>query len=139
MPALDGLRILDMTQWEAGTSCTQALVWLGADVVEGWMTEHTKFGVRNILAKAGVPAGPELDTCEVFEDPHLLARDFIKHVEHPVHGKVRLRGCPPRRSAREVPIQAAPLHGAHTDEVLRAELGPGDDELGDLRTRGVIR
>jgi len=34
MPALDGLRILDMTQYEAGTSCTQALAWFGADVVK---------------------------------------------------------------------------------------------------------
>ena len=34
MPALDGLRILDMTQYEAGTSCTQALAWYGADVVK---------------------------------------------------------------------------------------------------------
>ncbi len=34
MAALEGLRILDMTQYEAGTSCTQALAWMGADVVK---------------------------------------------------------------------------------------------------------
>ena len=49
---LTGVRILDFTQFEAGPSCTEALAWLGADVVK---IENPKMGDPGRRLRPGQP------------------------------------------------------------------------------------
>ena len=53
---LQGLKILDFTQFEAGPSCTEALAWLGADVVK---VENP--GVGDPGRSTGRHRGPDID------------------------------------------------------------------------------
>jgi crotonobetainyl-CoA:carnitine CoA-transferase CaiB-like acyl-CoA transferase len=49
---LSGVKIVDLTQFEAGPSCTEALAWLGADVVK---IENPRMGDPGRRLRAGHP------------------------------------------------------------------------------------
>src|SRR5262245_30012530 len=92
---------------------------------EAWTSERPKHDVMKVLAGAGVPCGACLDTGEVLTDPHLLARDMIVEVDHPVRGRYLTVGNPVKLSASPTAIRPSPLLGEHRGEILK-ELGYAD-------------
>ncbi len=106
--------------------------------ISAWTVQHDKHEVMRRLGVAGVPCSAILDTRDLYRDPHLLARNFIETVEHPERGEVPLLGFPTRMSQSHVEIKRAPYLGEHSDEVLRTDLGVGDEELRALRADGVL-
>ncbi len=103
-----------------------------------WVRERTKYEAMECLADAGVPCSAVLDTKDLFEDPHLAARGFVKRIKHEELGELPVLGAPPRLSESPVDYRAAPLLGKHTLEVLQSDLGLDASELAALSDRGVI-
>ena len=103
-----------------------------------WTQQRTKHQAMSELAEAGVPASAVMDTKDLYDDPHLAAREFITTLDHPQHGEIRLLRWPARMSGSEVSIVAAPMLGQHSREVVAEDLGLSNTDVDALVEQGVI-
>ena len=93
------------------------------------------------LEENKIGCGPINNLQQVFDDPHVKAREMVVNVPHPLTGEggAALIASPMKFSDTPVTYRhAPPLLGQHTEEVLREKLNLSDDDLLALREKEVI-
>ena len=108
------------------------------EAITEWTRGYAKHEAMKILCEGGVPASAVMDTHDLFNDPHLKERGFVQTIHHEELGERPLLGWPARMTESHVPIQAAPLLGKHTAEVLIQDLGLSEDEVRALHDNGAV-
>lgn len=112
--------------------------WLG-EVLAEWFGRHTKAEAGEKLLAVGLPVGPVQNAQEIFDCPQVAARRQLIDVPDPVLGTVRLVGPPFKMSGDLEPVRKpAPLLGEHSAEILRERFGYTDENVSELREKGVV-
>jgi crotonobetainyl-CoA:carnitine CoA-transferase CaiB-like acyl-CoA transferase len=108
------------------------------DIVES-VTATREGGYWLEKLEAGeIPCGPVNSYAEVFKDAHVLAREMLMEVEHPVAGQVKMTGFNVKLTQTPGAMRLpAPTLGQHTRGVLQA-LGYRDETIEQLKAAGVI-
>lgn len=92
------------------------------------------------LSRAGVPATPVHHFKDLFDDPQIGSNELLSELSHSEWGKVWQTGTLMKFSATQAKIErAAPLHGEHSEEILRDYLGYDSGRISDLRSRGIVK
>ena len=91
-----------------------------------------------ILRDAGMLFMPVNSVTDVLAHPQALDNGYVRDVDHPFLGRVRIPGYPVTFSSYTAgPSRPAPGLGEHGDQVL-AELGYTEAEIADARSRKLV-
>ncbi|NNU42641.1 CaiB/BaiF CoA transferase family protein [Ramlibacter montanisoli] len=102
------------------------------------VTQPTAHWVEKLDA-AGVPGGPVYTYDQTLSDPQVQHRRMVYDIDHPKIGAMKTLGLPVKSSGELTEIRKpAPLHGQHTEEVLRA-VGYSEAQVRSLLAEGVVK
>jgi crotonobetainyl-CoA:carnitine CoA-transferase CaiB-like acyl-CoA transferase len=91
-----------------------------------------------ILNNEGIACGPIYTIDQVFRDKHILHREMLLEIDHPISGKIKQIGFPVKMSRTPCKISLAPPYfSQNTDEILK-ELDYSEGEIKELKERGII-
>jgi crotonobetainyl-CoA:carnitine CoA-transferase CaiB-like acyl-CoA transferase len=109
-------------------------------LVQAWVGSVEAAKALAVLEAAEVPCGLVASVKDLFEDPHVRARDNIVQVPSPLGGLLAMAGVVPRLTASPGRIEhTGPVEvGAHNEEIYCGRLGLSRDELHALAARGIV-
>ncbi len=109
-------------------------------LIQQWVGGRDAGEALGRLEAAEVPSSLVYSVRDLFEDPHLKARENIVAVPNPLGGLLHMVGVVPRLSLTPGSIRSAgPLSpGASNNEIYRGRLGLSAEELAALQEDGVI-
>jgi len=109
-----------------------------ATILEPVFAEHSSQYWLDMLEKAGVLCAPVNYSRDLFEDPHILANDFVSVHDSVDLGELKQRGIVIKLSRTPgIAERPAPGLGQHTEEVI-AELGYTGEQIQDMKKRRII-
>lgn len=104
---------------------------------EDLFRQKTTAGWIDLLRAGGVPCGPFNFPPDVFQDPQVLANEYVIELEHELLGPYKTFAPPVRMDLTPTRVRrSSPVLGAHTEEVL-AGLGVAAAELAQLIAAGI--
>jgi len=108
-------------------------------VIQEWASCHDASDVLEALNAAGVVCGPINSIADIFDDPHVRAREMLVDHDDPQVGSFKGPGIIPRFSDTPGRVRwTGPAPGAHNQEIIGGLLGVSDEEIDRLARQGVL-
>ena len=107
-------------------------------IISEWTSRHTKQEAMDILCRADIPAGAVLDLDDLTHDEYLRSRGTMVEIEHPERGRLVVPGFAPKMSGNDLRYECSPKLGEHNEKIYQGLLGLSDEELAELKDKGVI-
>lgn len=108
---------------------------LTAELDALFSSEPTAHWMSLLQGHMPVAAVNRLD--QALDNPFVHHTGMVTTVAHPDRDELRVLGSPIRISGERPALRAAPLLGADTADLL-SDLGYSDEEVSDLRRRGIV-
>jgi crotonobetainyl-CoA:carnitine CoA-transferase CaiB-like acyl-CoA transferase len=106
------------------------------DRLDAWAKRFTKTELVEEAQRRHFPASPVSTPLDLVDDPQLIARGFLKDIDHPEFGRIRF----PQGAIATVlgnQLSPAPRLGQHNAEIL-TQLGYSEEDRRTLSAAGAI-